>query len=73
MATRVRFGTKLWFGVGQSAEGMKNAAFNAFLLLFYSQVLGLRADLAGLALGIALIVDAVTDPMTGSLSDCLQE
>ncbi len=63
---------KLWFGVGQAAEGMKNAAFNSFLLLFYSQVLGLPAYLGGLALGIALVVDAITDPMTGSISDSLQ-
>ena len=72
MEKRVGFGTKLWFGFGQSSEGMKNTAFATFLLLFYSQVLGLDAGLAGLVLGIALIVDAVTDPMTGSLSDAFQ-
>jgi Na+/melibiose symporter-like transporter len=63
--------TKFWFGFGQSAEGMKNAAFNAFLFLFYSQVLGLPPYLAGVALAVALLVDAVTDPMTGSVSDSL--
>jgi Na+/melibiose symporter-like transporter len=65
------FFTKFWFGFGQSAEGMKNAAFNAFLFLFYSQVLGLPPYLAGLALAVALLFDAVTDPLTGSLSDSL--
>ena len=69
---RLGFFPKLWFGFGQAAEGMKNTAFNAFLLLFYSQVLGLPAYLGGLALGIALVVDAITDPMTGSLSDSLR-
>ena len=68
---RLGFFPKLWFGFGQAAEGMKNTAFNAFLLLFYSQVLGLPAYLGGLALGIALVVDAITDPMTGSISDSL--
>jgi Na+/melibiose symporter-like transporter len=66
---KLGFPTKLWFGVGQAAEGIKNAAF-AFLLLFlYSQVLGLSAFLAGTALAIALLFDAATDPVAGSLSD----
>ncbi|MFQ5697758.1 MAG: MFS transporter [Myxococcota bacterium] len=71
MPPRLPLHTKLFFGTGQLAEGMMNTAFNAFLLLFYSQILGLPAWLGGLALGIALAVDAVTDPMTGSLSDAL--
>lgn len=66
---RLPFATKLWFGIGQAAEGMKNSAFTAFLLLFYSQVLGLPAYLGGIALAVSLAVDAITDPLAGSLSD----
>jgi Na+/melibiose symporter-like transporter len=40
-----------------------------FTLLYYSQVLGLDARLAGLALGIGIAFDAVTDPLVGYLSD----
>ena len=40
MTGRLGFWIKFWYGLGQTAEGMKNAAFGAFLLLFYSQVLG---------------------------------
>lgn len=40
-----------------------------FTLLYYSQVLGLDARLAGMALGIGLVFDAVTDPLVGYLSD----
>jgi Na+/melibiose symporter-like transporter len=40
-----------------------------FTLLYYSQVLGLDARLAGVALGIGLAFDAVTDPLVGYLSD----
>jgi len=69
---RLSVGSKLWYGVGQSAEGIKNAAFGTFLVLFYSQVLGLPAHLAGAATFLALTVDAVTDPVTGSLSDSLR-
>ncbi len=70
--SKLPFHTKFWFGFGQAAEGMKNAAFGTFLLLFYSQVLGLPAYLAGLALMISLVIDAFSDPLTGSLSDALR-
>lgn len=60
---------KLAFGVGQTAEGIKFNAFNTFLLFYYSQILGLSASLSGVAIFIALCVDAVTDPMAGYLSD----
>jgi len=40
-----------------------------FVLVYYSQVLGLSPQLAGLALGIGLVFDAVSDPLVGYLSD----
>ena len=61
--------TRLAFGVGQAAEGIKNIAFSMFVVLYYNQVLGLDAWLAGLATGIALTFDAVTDPVAGAISD----
>lgn len=57
------------FGVGQVAEGIKNQAFNVFLIYYYQQVLGLSGTLTGLALAIALAVDAVSDPFAGLISD----
>ena len=62
-------GTKLAFGVGQMAEGLKNTSFGLFVLFYYSQVLDMPASLCGLILFIALMFDAVTDPLAGSLSD----
>jgi Na+/melibiose symporter-like transporter len=61
--------TKLAFGVGQVAEGVKNTAFATFVLLYYNQVLGLSGTLAGVAIMVALCFDAITDPLAGSLSD----
>ncbi|HSG90218.1 MAG TPA: MFS transporter [Pseudomonadales bacterium] len=61
--------TKLAFGVGQVAEGVKNTAFATFVLLYYNQVLGLSGTLSGLAIMVALCFDALTDPIAGSLSD----
>ncbi|MGA1370887.1 MAG: MFS transporter [Pseudomonadales bacterium] len=60
---------KLAYGIGQIAEGLKNGAFGVFLFFYYVQVLGLSGSYAGLAVGIALMVDAITDPMAGSISD----
>jgi len=67
--SQLRFSIKLAYGVGQAAEGLKNTAFGIFVLFYYNQVLGLSGTLAGLALGIALVFDAVSDPLAGSVSD----
>ena len=40
-----------------------------FVLVYYSQVLGLSPQLAGLAVGIGLVFDAVRDPLVGYRSD----
>jgi hypothetical protein len=47
--------TKLFFGLGQTAEGIKSGAFNIFLFFYFNQVLGLSGTLAGLALLIAVV------------------
>lgn len=60
---------KLAYGIGQTSAGVKNAAFSIFLFFYYNQVLELSGSLAGMASLLALIIDAVTDPMVGQLSD----
>jgi Na+/melibiose symporter-like transporter len=60
---------KFAYGVGQVAEQVKNQGFNTFLFFYFTQVLGLSGSLAGAAVLIALVFDAVTDPIAGSLSD----
>ena len=65
----IPFSSKLAFGVGQYAEGLKNTGFSLFILFYYNQVLGLSGTMAGMALFIALLFDAITDPLAGSLSD----
>jgi Na+/melibiose symporter-like transporter len=57
------------YGFGLSAEGIKNNAFNVFLLFYYQQIVGLDSALCGVALFIAMMVDAVTDPTVGIWSD----
>ena len=50
---------------------IKNFAFNTFILLFYNQVLGVDPRLVSLALAIAILFDAITDPLVASISDNL--
>ena len=66
---QLTFPTKLAYGFGAVAYGVKNNGFDYFLLLFYSQVMGVDAPLVGLALLIALLFDAFSDPIVGYLSD----
>lgn len=66
---RVPLGTKLAYGLGAIAYGIKDNGYSVFLLLFYNQVVGLPADTVGTIIGLALIVDAFVDPLIGHLSD----
>lgn len=61
--------TRIAYGVGGAAGGIKNNGFDYVLLLFYSQTLGLPAVWVAAALWIALVVDAVSDPIIGYWSD----
>ncbi len=60
---------KLGNGFGSVAYGVKDNGFSTLLLLFYSQVLGLEAGLVGLILLVALLLDALVDPLVGYWSD----
>ena len=68
---RLSFSTKLFQGIGAIPDTLKNWAFNTFILLYYNQILGVDALLVSVALGIAIVFDALTDPLAASLSDNL--
>ena len=59
----------MFHGLGSAAYGIKDNGFSTFLLIFYSQVIGLDAKLVSLALMLALVIDAFIDPVVGHLSD----
>jgi GPH family glycoside/pentoside/hexuronide:cation symporter len=61
--------TKLFYGFGSIAFGVKDNGFSYFLLIFYNQVIGLPALWVGSAIAIALAVDAFADPVIGQISD----
>lgn len=59
---------KLAYAPGQFIES-GYLGVNAFIFFYYTAVLGLSGGMVGLALAIAMAVDAVFDPLVGSLSD----
>lgn len=67
--TQVALRTKFSFGIGSTSESICLYSFGLLSMLYYNQVLGLNATLAGLAPTIALVFDAVSDPLIGSISD----
>ena len=60
---------KLLYGLGFSSLGIKDSLFQLFLFFYFSQILGLNATLAGVSTLIALLFDAISDPLIGVLSD----
>jgi GPH family glycoside/pentoside/hexuronide:cation symporter len=75
-AVRASHETSLWtrfaYGFGSVAFGVKDNGFSYFLLIFYSQVVGVDSRLVSAAISIALIFDAFTDPLVGYFSDNLR-
>ena len=60
----------LWtYGFGSIGVGIKNNLLGTWLLFYYNAVLGLEAWLVTLAIGIALVIDALSDPFVGIWSD----
>jgi GPH family glycoside/pentoside/hexuronide:cation symporter len=57
------------YGFGSVAYGVKDNGFSYFLMFYYNQVLDLPGSLAGLAILIAMILDAIADPVVGFWSD----
>ena len=69
VSSKLPTGSKLAYGFGSVAYGIKDNGFATFLLFYYNQVIGLRADLVSLAIALALIADAFIDPAVGQMSD----
>lgn len=60
---------KLLFGMGSFANTMLVIATMSFLLYFYTDVLGIRSEVAATIILIAKIWDIINDPMMGVICD----
>lgn len=63
--------TKLFYGFGSVAFGIKDNGFAFLLLIYYNQVLGLPEQWVGFGILVALVCDALSDPLVGYASDHL--
>ncbi|MTJ09472.1 MFS transporter [Anabaena sp. UHCC 0204] len=66
---KLDFKTKLAYGVGTLGQSMTGNIGVIFMLLFFTNVAGIPAGLAGSILMIGKIWDAINDPMVGWLTD----
>lgn len=57
------------YGVGNIADAVFQAALATFLFFYLTEVCGLANSLAGLSLFASLVLDALIDPLVGSISD----
>ena len=64
--TRVQ---RLTYGSGAIANGIKNAAFSTYLLLFYHKVLQFDNQYAGAVLLVGQLADGVSTTIVGLASD----
>jgi Na+/melibiose symporter-like transporter len=64
--------TKIFYGFGSAAYGIKDFAFSQLLLVFYNQIVGLPAPVVGTGIFMALVFDAFADPIVGQISDNLR-
>ncbi len=64
--------TRILYGSGGAVYAVKEAAYSMFVLMFYTQVLGLSGTVTGVALSLALVWDGITDPLVGGWSDKLR-
>lgn len=69
MPNRLRWPTKLGYGAAEFGVVAVETLLQIYLLKFYNTVVGLPAAWTGLALALAVLWDAVSDPIMGGLSD----
>ena len=69
MSTKASKVSIFFYGIGSLSPAIKGNLLGAPVFYYYNNVLGLEAWLVSLALALALVIDGVTDPMIGYLSD----
>ncbi|NYZ61946.1 MFS transporter [Luteimonas deserti] len=67
--TRVPLREKVGYGIGDFGFNLYWANISAFLLIFYTDVMGLAAAAVGTMILVTRVFDAVTDPLMGAIAD----
>lgn len=63
---------RLFYSAGGAVYAIKEAAYSFFILLYYTQVLGLSGSIVGTIVASSLIWDGISDPLIGTWSDRVQ-
>ncbi len=71
LKARLSWRERLAWMVCAMPELLKSFAWDAFVLFFYAQVVGLNGWLLGLAIAVIIVFDTIVDPWIGALSDRL--
>jgi Na+/melibiose symporter-like transporter len=66
---KLKIRTKSGYGVAEMGITAIQILTQLYLLEFYTQTIGLSASLAGIALSISVVWDAISDPLMGIISD----
>jgi glycoside/pentoside/hexuronide:cation symporter, GPH family len=66
---KISFGEKVGYSLGDGAANLVFQMLMTFQLFFYTDVLGIKGSSASVILMIALVFNAVVDPIVGILSD----
>lgn len=64
--------TKIFYGIGQMGDSIPYNLFYIFFLFFLTDVAGISPAIAGRVSLIAILWDAITDPIIGHFSDNLK-
>ncbi len=70
--TRLPLGVQVGYSTADIGLNAVETAVRLYLLIYYTDVVGLDADLASLACAIAIVWDAMIDPIMGAISDRTQ-
>ncbi len=65
----IRMGEKLAYGMGSFGKDFIMAMLSTYLLIFYTDVFGISAAVAGSIILTARIWDAANDPLIGAIAD----
>lgn len=68
-ATTLSFKEKLCYGLGDVSNGLAVSSVSVWFLYYLTDVAGLGAFLAGVAVTVGRLWDAVTDPIMGWITD----
>lgn len=66
---KLSMGTMICYGIGALGEGIGYNVFFSFFIFFMTTIAGISPAIAGTVSTVAVLWDAVTDPMIGAWSD----